>query len=289
MLGTLVRLSSPTLTEPSLASSTPTSSSPIALLCGVRPMAHNNRSVSICLPSLHSISRLPSSLLAIGLERQVEPDVDALVAADLNQAVDNLVIIATQYPVAAGDQRHIDTKFVEDARKFIGDITAARDHRAFGERRQAENFVRGNAVTRTRYLRHRRPCAGCDKDMRCGNFAPADELHAVRPGNDRPLAENLDIVIAQRLAVQPFEPVDLGCDIIAQGAPVESRFFGAPAKAFGIFHILGKMRAINEQLFRNTAADDAGAADTVLLGNRHLARRAMPKFVQRGRRPNLRR
>ena len=50
-----------------------------------------------------------------------------------------------------------------------------------------------------------------------------------------------------------------------------------------ILQILGKMRAVNEQLLGHAAADDAGAADPMLLGHRNA--RAMRRGDARGADP----
>ena len=66
------------------------------------------------------------------------------------------------------------------------------------------------------------------------------------------------------------EPVDLLVLVGDERRPVEGDLLGRPAEADGILEILGILGRIDEELFRHAAADDAGAADTVFFGDRHL-------------------
>ena len=81
--------------------------------------------------------------------------------------------------------------------------------------------------------------------------------------------QHFDIVIRQRFAIQPFEPVHFSRNIIAQRRPIERCSPGVPAKALCIGQIFGKMRSVHQQLLRHTAADNAGTTDPVFLRNRH--------------------
>ena len=87
------------------------------------------------------------------------------------------------------------------------------------------------------------------------------------------MIKNLYLVVAKRLAIKAFQAVDLGSNIVAQDAPIKCRTFGVPAKTLCVVQIFGEMRSINQQLFGHTAANDAGAANTMLL--RHGNTRAM--------------
>ena len=81
----------------------------------------------------------------------------------------------------------------------------------------------------------------------------------------------------------PSSRVDLGEHIVAQHRPVEIAVADVPAEAARVLQILGEMRAVDEQLLGHAAADDAGAADAILLGDRDP--RAMRGRNPRGANP----
>src|SRR3546814_1642118 len=85
-------------------------------------------------------------LLVDLLEGDVEFELDPLGHRDLEQPVADLLVIAAQDHVGAVDQRHMRTKLVEDAGKFIGDIARPCDHHALGEGIEMEHFIRGDAM-----------------------------------------------------------------------------------------------------------------------------------------------
>ena len=87
------------------------------------------------------------------------------------------------------------------------------------------------------------------------------------PVSTRALVENLDAVIGQRVGIGLLQPPDLGQHIVAQHRPVEAAVRNVPAEHRGVVQILGEMRAVDEQLLGNAAADDAGSADLMLLGD----------------------
>src|SRR5438270_252068 len=64
-----------------------------------------------------------------------------------------------------------------------------------------------------------------------------------------------------------FGPRDLLVLVGDQHVPVEMPFGDGPAEAGGILEILAKMAGIDEQLLWNAAADHAGAAEAVFLGD----------------------
>src|SRR5258708_19076863 len=65
--------------------------------------------------------------------------------------------------------------------------------------------------------------------------------------------------------IRDLEPYNLAILVGDETRPVEDRFSQAPAVACRILEFVGKTRGVDEQLFRNTAADHARAADAVLL------------------------
>ena len=68
--------------------------------------------------------------------------------------------------------------------------------------------------------------------------------------------------------VDAAEPVDVGLDVVAKRRPVEAQAVDGPAEADRILDGLGEVRGMDEQLLRNAAAEHAGAADLVFLGDR---------------------
>jgi hypothetical protein len=93
------------------------------------------------------------------------------------------------------------------------------------------------------------------------------DSRAVRSGDDRVSAQNLDIVILERLLIQPAEARDFGQHVVAQRRPIELRVPELPAEAARVLQVLREVRAVDEQLLRHATADHTGAADAVLFDN----------------------
>src|SRR5690606_5415111 len=74
--------------------------------------------------------------------------------------------------------------------------------------------------------------------------------------------------ILEPLAVEAFEPGDFLFLVGDERRPVERRLADGPAITGGIGKMLGKLRGIDVELLRHAAADDAGAAEAVFLGDR---------------------
>ena len=73
-----------------------------------------------------------------------------------------------------------------------------------------------------------------------------------------------------RLAgVGGLQPVDLVVLVGDQRRPVELRLGHRPAVAGCVLEFLGEARRIDQELLRHAAADHAGAADAILLGDHH--------------------
>src|SRR4029079_6891703 len=69
------------------------------------------------------------------------------------------------------------------------------------------------------------------------------------------------------LGVCALQAPHLRKHVIAQGGPVEALLGNVPAEHRRVVEVLGDMRAIDERLLGHAAADHAGAADLVLLGD----------------------
>src|SRR5258708_19229793 len=80
-----------------------------------------------------------------------------------------------------------------------------------------------------------------------------------------PALDQLHAGALERRGIRELEPCNLAILVGDEARPVEDRFSQAPAVACRILEFVGKTRGVDEQLFRNTAADYARAADAVLL------------------------
>ena len=87
-------------------------------------------------------------------------------------------------------------------------------------------------------------------------------------------------MIGEGLGVGAFKPPDLRKHIVAQNRPVEALGRHVPTEHRGIVEVFGEMRAVNEQLLGDAAADHAGPADLIFLGDGDL--RAMGRGDARG-------
>ncbi len=102
------------------------------------------------------------------------------------------------------------------------------------------------------------------------------ERDGVRIDELRTLHDDLDASLGDVVAIDAFQPRDLRILVGDQHVPVEFRAWHGPAETAGVLEILGKVAGIDEQLLGDAAADDAGAAETVFLGDgdaRAMARR----------------
>ena len=109
--------------------------------------------------------------------------------------------------------------------------------------------------------------AGGDQDVVGGVMARGD-LNRVRVDEDRAALDDLDAAVLEHVDVdllQPIELLVLGGD---QNGPVEGWRGHGPAEAGRVGKRIGELRAIDEELFRHAAAQDAGAADAALLDDR---------------------
>ncbi len=117
-------------------------------------------------------------------------------------------------------------------------------------------------------VRHGRMPAGGDQDV-LGGIAAAGNLHGVRIDQHAAALDDLDPAVLQHVDVDLLEPVELlvlGGD---QRRPIEGRDRHVPAEAGGVGEGVRELRAVDEELLRHAAAQDAGAADAALLDDRH--------------------
>ena len=195
-----------------------------------------------------------------------DPKVNALLDDLRRQVMAHVVVEAAQDLLAAIKHRGRGPQPIEDAGEFDGDITAADDGDALGHLGEMKNLVRGDGVFDAGDIGQRRAPAGGDQDGLGGDFFTAD-IQRMRIDKSRPGAIGLDAGIAQDRAVDGFQAVDflvLGGD---QAGPGKRRAVDGPAEALGVFEILAEVAGVDHQFFRHAAADHAGAAEAVFLGN----------------------
>ena len=121
------------------------------------------------------------------------------------------------------------------------------------------------ALLRTR----RRP--GGDQDIAGGDGSAVGlEQDRVAVAQHGARGEELDAGVSSVAFVDSLEAGDLLILVGDQRRPVEAHAGGRPAEADRILEGVGEAAGIDQQLLRHAAADDAGAADPVLLGHRHL-------------------
>src|SRR3546814_8846433 len=96
-------------------------------------------------------------------------------------------------------------ELVEDARKFIGDIAAAHDHDPLRALLQMEKLVGGDAMFRALDVGNDGPCPGRNQDIFRAHLPPARQPDAMRPGDRRPLLDQFDFMVVQRVPVRSEE------------------------------------------------------------------------------------
>ena len=121
------------------------------------------------------------------------------------------------------------------------------------------------------------------------SFVPSASVTSLGPVTVARCGEDLDLVAVEDVGVDALEPLDLGEHVVAQGRPVELAARRPSSRSGRVLQILGEMGAVDEQLLRHAAADHAGAADLIFLGDGDRARHAPPRPAPRARRPIRRR
>src|SRR3546814_7085282 len=106
-----------------------------------------------------------------------------------------------------------------------------------------EHFIRGDAMLGPRKMGYDRPSAGCDQDFAGGDRLARAEQHLMRPGDGRPLADDLDLIVAESLRVETFEPRYIDEHIVSQRRPGKFAIGPPPAKAPCSLQILYAIRA----------------------------------------------
>ncbi len=194
-------------------------------------------------------------------------DLDAAATHLLGERNADVVVEAVEQLLAPDQLDDLDAKAVEDAGELDRDIAAADDHDATRQLRQVERLVRRDHVLDAGNVWHRRMASGGEQDVVGGVMASAD-FDRVRVGEDSAALDDLDAAVLQHVDVDLLQPIELFVLGGDQDGPVEGRRRHGPAKAGGIGKRIGELRAVDQELFRHAAAQDAGAADPALLDDR---------------------
>ena len=156
-------------------------------------------------------------------------------------------------------------------------------------RRRSNDLVRGDGELDARRSAGRdRPAAGRDQDVpgrdACG---PLDSAHGVRPSTTARSSTTLDARAVAGWRGRSPSSRSISLSLCGdQRRPVEARLADGPAEAGGILELVGEAAGVDQELLRHAAADDAGAADPVLLGDRRPWRRSRRRCAPRARRPS---
>ena len=197
-------------------------------------------------------------------------DPDAVLFQFAAQMPPHVVVESAQDIVATADHRHLRAETGENGRELERDVAAAMHQDAARKLGQLECVVRRDCVldARDNFVIARRPASG-DQDM-AGPDAGVAAAHLVRALLHRAVPENRHPRLPQRGDIGRFEACDLLVLVGDQRRPVEDGMMDGPAETRRILELLREARRVDQQLFRDAAADDAGSADAVLLGDRDL-------------------
>jgi hypothetical protein len=202
-------------------------------------------------------------------EHRVGDDPDALLGHLLGQRGADVVVEAAQDHAAAVDQRGLDAEAVEDAGELDRDVAAAGDDDAPRQLGQVEGLVRGDGMLGARAPQvEGGQGAGGDEDGLGRDPAAVGEaermgvLELGAKGNELcagwpPGCADVELVQAVDLAVLVGDQVGQSNAALSTSSRSLRRILEGVAEGAGI----------DEELLRDAAADDAGAADAVLLGD----------------------
>src|SRR5579862_1459428 len=180
-----------------------------------------------------------------------------------------LVVEAAQDIFAAINQRHMRTQTGKNPGKLNRDIAAALNDDAPREFGKVKRLVGRDGVLESRnWVAVARRAAGGDQDIGRANALAVRQLHGVRIGQHGAGLEDLYAGLLQKRAVNGLKPPDFLILVGDQRRPIEGRVRYRPAEAGSVLEFIVETRGIDQKLFRYAAADDAGAAEAVFLGER---------------------
>ena len=165
----------------------------------------------------------------------------------------------------------MDAEPGEDRGELHADIACSNDHDALGQALELKAFVGSDEVLRTRELGNHRVAAGGDQNCPRADWRfTVGELHRVFVFEHGAGEHELDARLLERASIDAVQPVDLAMNVADQRRPIEAQIATAPAEIARVGKGVGIPAAVDEQLLRHAAADHAGAADAIFLGDGHL-------------------
>src|SRR6185436_12451439 len=187
----------------------------------------------------------------------------------LGNARAELGVEAAQQALAAVGELRLHAKTVEARGELERDVAAADHHRALRQPLEVEGLVGSDGVLEAGQRRLVWPAAGSDEDMPSGDGFSVDR-NRVRIHHLRATVQDLDPGVLQHPFVDAVEPRDLPVLVGEQRLPVETRLSDRPAIGGGDVKILAPVRGVGEELLRDAADVDAGAAEAIGFGDRDL-------------------
>src|SRR5216684_3118247 len=192
---------------------------------------------------------------------------DAAVFQGLVHCRAALLVEAAQHAVAAQHQVDVAAEAVEDAGELDGDVAAAHDRDALGQRiGQMERLVGRDGEFLAGNLRHDGVAAGRDQDLLRGDRLLAN-LNRVAVHQPASTHVQLDARAFEQPQVDAVQAIDFFLHVVAQGRPRVARRRDGPAIGRGVLEFVRELGAVDQELLRHATADHAGAADPVVLAD----------------------
>lgn len=99
-----------------------------------------------------------------------------------------------------------------------------------------------------------------NQDVPCSDLLPID-FDRVRINECCHSPVDHHAGVDKQVLINAIQALDFFGLVVAQNRPVELALAHSPAETRGIFKFFGKVRAVDEELLRNTADVDTGAAE----------------------------
>ena len=208
-------------------------------------------------------------VLAHPFGNRVAEDPDSLFLHRLVQSPAKVHVEPAEDLLAAIDQRGLHAQPMEDVGELDGDVASALDHDRLRQLLEIEGLVGEDAVLMAGERRmRRRPAARGDQDLVGADDAVlCNQINGMRIDQHGTRVEGLAAHALDIALVDRLQPGDLLVLVGNQRRPVEACLGHPPAIAGRIGEMFGKLRGIDIELLRHAAADDAGAAVAILLGD----------------------
>src|SRR5581483_6885484 len=193
--------------------------------------------------------------------------IDAAFAHLFRQRQANIVVEAAQKQIAAVELGGAHAQAVKNPGELDTDVAAADDDDARRRALKKKRFVRSDRVFGAGEIFFHRPAPAGDKNIGRGDFFAVDR-HGVRIDDLGVAFEDGDAGVAENFSVNGVQPADLPVLVGDELRPIDAPLADGPAVTRGVREIVGVVRRVDQQLFRNAADVHAGAAEIKLLGNR---------------------